>query len=85
MTEPLTQHEHRAMELTAELWNLICQEIAQDGRSRTGDLGEIANHIHGIQRAILAQAAARAYPDRYRLMGGELAYVIEEQTGSADE
>lgn len=68
--EALTVHEHNAMELTADLWNLICQSIAQDGPSRSGDLRELSTHIHAIQHAILSQAAARSYPDRYRLMGG---------------
>ena len=35
-----------------------------------------------LHHAILAQAAARAYPDRYRLMGGT--QPVEEQTGDAD-
>ena len=40
------------------------------GPARDGDLAEVAFHVHGLQRMILAQAAARAYPERYRLRGG---------------
>lgn len=66
----MTETEHRAMDLTAELWNALCV-IAGTGPARPGDLAELCAHIHAIQHAILAQAAARAYPDRYRLMGGD--------------
>lgn len=67
----LTPDEHRAMDLTAELWGQLCA-VAGDASSRRQDLAELATHIHAIQHAVLAQAAARAYPDRYRLMGGVL-------------
>jgi len=66
----LTDAEHTAMDLTAQLWNALCA-IAGDGPARAGDLAEMATHIHAIQHAIMAQAAARAHPDRYRLMGGD--------------
>ncbi|MEV4271953.1 hypothetical protein [Micromonospora aurantiaca (nom. illeg.)] len=65
----LTDAEHTAMDLTAQLWNTL-SAIAGDGPARSGDLAELATHIHAIQHAIMAQAAARAHPDRYRLMGG---------------
>lgn len=74
MTQPqpelLTEAEHRAIELTAELWNLLVQEVLGMEASRDGDTAELCVHIHGIQRAVLAQAAARAYPGKYRLLGG---------------
>ncbi|MBM0257363.1 hypothetical protein [Micromonospora sp. 4G55] len=66
----LTDTEHQAMDLTAQLWNTLCA-IAGDGPARAGDLAELGQHIHAIQHAIMAQAAARAHPDRYRLMGGQ--------------
>jgi len=50
------------------LWNLLCR-ITGQGISREGDLRELTAHVHGIQRAVMKQAAARAYPDRYRLLG----------------
>lgn len=77
MTDLLTPSEHRAMALTVELWNLLCTEIVGEGRSRAGDTKELCHHIHGIQRTVLAQAAARAYPDQYRLLGGEIAAPAE--------
>jgi hypothetical protein len=69
----MTDAEHRAMELTAGLWNHLVSEVVADGPSAAGDLRELVVHIHGIQHAIMSQAAARAYPDRYRLLGGTLA------------
>lgn len=77
-SEPtLTADEHRAMDLTVELVNLL-SEIMGDGRPRAGDLHEVVFHIHGIQRMVLSQAAARAYPDRYRLLGVELPPEVDQ-------
>jgi hypothetical protein len=69
-TDLLSQAEHRAMDLTGELVKLVTAEIVADGPTRIGDLSEFMANIHGIQNMILAQAAGRAYPDRYRLLGG---------------
>jgi hypothetical protein len=70
MSELLTDAEHRAMDLTGELWNLLCREVVGHGPSRDRDLRELAHDLHVIQERILAQAAGRAYPNRYRLLGG---------------
>lgn len=75
----LTEPEHRAMRLTVDLWHALCR-IAADGPARDGDLAELCTHIHAIQRTILAQAAARAYPNRYRLLGGHPPAGPEEAT-----
>jgi hypothetical protein len=68
--EPLTPAEHRAMDLTVELRNVIRNEIITEGAGARQDRAELAADIHRIQHRILRQAAARAYPDRYRLLGG---------------
>lgn len=68
MDDLLTPDEHRAVELTAELWNAL-SAVVGDGPTRGRDLQELAAHIHAIQQAVLSHAAARAYPDRYRLLG----------------
>jgi hypothetical protein len=78
----LTDAEHRAMGLTADLYNLLCGEVIAHARSREGDVAEIAADIHHIQERILAQAAARAFPDRYRLLGGELEPNVVRPDGS---
>lgn len=67
----LTPEEHHAMRLTADLHRAICG-IAGDAGTRDNDLHESVLHIHALQNMILAQAAGRAYPDRYRLMGETL-------------
>lgn len=67
----MTPAEHRAMDLTADLYNLLVQEVVGEGASRRRDIEELAAAIHVLQERILAQAAARAYPDRYRLLGGD--------------
>lgn len=69
--EPLTADEHRLMVLTGDLMQLLAR-IVGNGSSRAGDLNEAVAHIHALQAMVLAQAAARAYPDRYRLLGGTL-------------
>lgn len=66
----MTPAEHRAMELTAELFNLMCREVIDHGPARQGDVSELAADIHRLQHRILRQAAGRAYPDRYRMLGG---------------
>jgi hypothetical protein len=65
----LTDDEHRCMELTAEVANLLSKIVGND-RTRTGDLQELVAALHTVQNAVLAQAAGRAYPKRYRLLGG---------------
>jgi hypothetical protein len=72
VSDLLTQAEHNAV-ITAALLAEQVAEIAADGPSRDADIAEAAHHIHAVQRMILAQAAARAYPERYRLLGGTVA------------
>lgn len=67
--ELLTAAEHDAVAQAAELWGSLTAIVA-DGPARAGDLSELIFHVHAIQRAVLKQAAARAYPDLYRLLGG---------------
>lgn len=74
MAELLSADEHHAMDLLAEL-NRVMRRIVSAGvdpgnDSRAGDLREVTWHIHGLQNMVLSQAAARAYPERYRLLGG---------------
>lgn len=64
----LTPEEHELVADLGEIWGRFCDVIA-DGPSRSGDLGELIFHVHALQSALLRQAAARAFPDRYRLLG----------------
>lgn len=67
----LTEDEHQAMALTADLANTMARIIGH-GSTAQADLTEVVYRIHAIQHTIMAQAAARAYPDRYRLLGGTI-------------
>lgn len=71
MSDLLTTDEHKAMDLTTELMQVFVK-IVGDGDTRNADMMEMVQHVHGIQNMILAQAAARAYPETYRLLGGTI-------------
>jgi heterodisulfide reductase subunit B len=64
----LNADEHRAMDLSSDLINLVAKIAAHGGASHY-DMAEMVAHLHAIQNAILGQAAARAYPARYRALG----------------
>lgn len=68
MDELLTDLERHALDLTGELAGLF-GEIVGPESSRDGDLTEIVSAIHILQRYLMSQAAARAYPDQYRALG----------------
>lgn len=64
----LSTDELHALELLTEFVNLTSR-IVGPGRTRQGDMNEIATRVHDLQHLVMAQAAARAYPDRFRLLG----------------
>jgi hypothetical protein len=64
----LTADELAAVDLAARLAEALGRVVG-DGPTRKADLNELLVHVHAIQNAVLAQAAARAYPDRFRLLG----------------
>lgn len=68
MSNLLTEQEHRLIEVTADVYKGF-KEISGFARTRSADLNEVAQHIHALQSIILAQAAARAYSTKYRLLG----------------
>lgn len=67
--ELLTLEEREVIRLAGDLWNHIVKAIPE-GHAREKDLDELRVHIHGIQRAFMAQAAARSYPHLFRGLGG---------------
>lgn len=71
MADLLTDREREATRKAGELWGDICA-IVGDGPTRDADLAEFIHHIHAIQNGIMRQAAARAYPDEFRLLGETL-------------
>lgn len=70
----LTPEEHEVMDLTADLANALHAVIYAEGHDENAarDWNEAVTGIHHVQHIVLAQAAARAYPDRYRLLGRTL-------------
>lgn len=69
MSDMLTEAELRAMDITVDLVNVMCQEVIGRGPTRDNDIREFVHHVHIIQQAILSQAAGRAYPDTFRTLG----------------
>lgn len=65
----LTEHEDEAASQAGLLYTYIARNVVAHGPAREADLAELAAAIHVIQRMIMGQAAARAYPGRYRLLG----------------
>lgn len=64
----LTELERDVIRRLGECWNDICQ-IVGPGASREGDLAEAIFHVHALQRFIGSQAAGRAHPGEFRLLG----------------
>lgn len=73
MTENLlTADEHKAVRMAGHLYTFIAERVVADGLTRDDDLAELRAAVHVIQRAVLANAAARAFPTEIRKLGGEL-------------
>jgi hypothetical protein len=68
----LTGEEHALLDQLRDCWNSFVSVVNAGGdpAAAASDLDGIADHIHALQAAVLAQAAGRAYPDRYRKLGG---------------
>jgi hypothetical protein len=68
--ELLTESEFKAIRLLGDFHNLCVNEIV--GKEISGDMQEIIHHVHILQRTIMKQAAARAYPKEFRLLGKKM-------------
>lgn len=66
--ELLTDLEHEVVHDLGQVWNKLCKMVER-GRTRGPDLDEAVAHVHALQHFVMSQAAARAYPDKYRLLG----------------
>jgi hypothetical protein len=73
----LTDDEREAVRQAGLLNQLISKRVVTNGPARAGDLAELTAAIHVIQRMVMAQAAARAYPGEFRLLG-EVIPITEE-------
>lgn len=60
--ELLTETEHECVDALVRAWNLYL-----DINENPHDRDEFRHGLHRLQDAVLARAAARAYPERYRL------------------
>lgn len=70
--ELLTPTEKEVVEKLGECANLYSRVILGPGPTRSHDLNEFIGHIHDLQFRVMAQAAARRYPDVFRLQGQSL-------------
>lgn len=68
----LTPAEHRAVYIAGWLARQIETIADDDPTTRGNDIRKLQDKLHDIQQYILAQAAARAYPTLYRLLGGPI-------------
>jgi len=67
----LTEQEREVVKMAGDLWNALCGVVGR-GSTREEDCREMVAHVHALQHAVMAQAAARAYPQVYRLLGDSL-------------
>lgn len=68
----LTPEEHRVIQLLSEATGLYAEDIVGHAATRDADIKEWVARTHDLQARVLAQAAARAHPDLYRLAGETL-------------
>jgi len=68
----LTAAERCAVRLAGELYTLIADDVVAPGTTREDDLAELRSHVHAIQNMVKAQAAGRACPLEFRLLGSTL-------------
>lgn len=80
MTTGLNELELEAIRLSADLMGVLAKVVG-NGPTRGADLQEFATHIHGIQHAVMSQAAARAHPEIFRILGGTISPTPLDQAG----
>lgn len=69
MDELLTADEHAIITALGGVWIEMSTKVVGNGATRRDDLLEVGLHVHALQNFVLSQAAARGYPDLYRLAG----------------
>jgi hypothetical protein len=80
----LTEEEHEILDLTSKLAERVRAWLG-DGPAARGDWAELAGAIHVVQRQVLSNAAARAYPGRYRMAGRTFGDAVRACGTSDDE
>ena len=66
----LNDFEHGIATKVAELASDFIHLVG-NGETAAADFAEILPHLHALQQTVMAQAAARAHPGRYRALGEE--------------
>ena len=64
----LTDAEHAIAAKVEDLAQDL-MELVGEGPTAGDDWNEILPHLHALQQTVLAQAASRAHPGRYRMLG----------------
>ena len=69
--------------LVKDLGQCACDfnSIVGNEHPKIQDKAEFCFHIHALQNMVLSQAAARAYPDEYRLLGKTCVVNKEDKGG----
>jgi hypothetical protein len=67
-TDLLTERE-RVLIADLGIWWEEFMVVVGMGPTRSGDCDEAIHHVHALQRAVMSQAAGRAYPTLFRLLG----------------
>lgn len=65
----LSEQEQELMELLGQVATGMYEMMLPFDSGTESDYAEAVHYIHGLQNMVLAQAAARLYPDKYRLYG----------------
>lgn len=83
--ELLAEAEHEIITLLGRAYTMFRKEVVQcdplpePGSVERDDLDEFCDKVHQLQHTVMAQAAARAYPDMYRRVGKVFETIASEQ------
>ena len=87
-SELYTKNELKAIKLTTELAECLNKVIfnqSTDGDPdytiKSQDWAEVVIYIHALQKMVIAQGAARMFPDQFRLLGEMLP---KEESGEVE-
>jgi hypothetical protein len=68
----LTPPEREVMDLVGRAYAIAAEQVVLRGPNRKADLAELAAVVHEFQRAVAANAYARAHPTQFRPLGGRV-------------
>jgi hypothetical protein len=66
----LTVDERAFVKKAGALYSDLCKVVGPSELTRDADLREAVFHVHALQNMVLSQAARRAYPEEFRMLGG---------------